>query len=52
MSNHYHVILCVKVREAETWTDIEVIERWRAISEVDPGTRAKRLRSLRQAVPR
>ena len=28
MSNHYHVVLYIDKKQADEWTDIEVIERW------------------------
>jgi len=28
MSNHYHLVLCVNVQEADDWTQDEVIRRW------------------------
>ena len=35
LSNHYHVVLHVEDKEAETWTDEEVIQRWSNIFKKD-----------------
>jgi REP element-mobilizing transposase RayT len=31
MSNHYHVVLYIDKKQADEWTDIEVIERWHSL---------------------
>ena len=32
MTNHYHVVLHVNVEQAKSWTDDEVVARWRSIT--------------------
>ena len=36
MSNHYHVVLHVDQRRAESWSDDEVVERWMQRRETPP----------------
>ena len=31
MSNHYHVVLHIDKKQADEWTDIEVVERWHSL---------------------
>ena len=31
MSNHYHVVLHIDKKQADQWSDLEVIERWHSI---------------------
>ena len=31
MSNHYHVVLYIDKKQADEWTDIEVVERWHSL---------------------
>jgi hypothetical protein len=35
MSNHTHVVLCVDVEKAEAWTDVEVVEHWHTLLNVE-----------------
>ena len=34
MSNHYHLVLCVDCARADSWSDLEVIDRWQRIFKV------------------
>ena len=36
MSNHYHLVLCVDVDKAKTWSEQEVIRRWKRIYSSQP----------------
>ena len=31
MSNHYHVVLYIDKQQADSWSDIEVVERWHSL---------------------
>ena len=31
MSNHYHVVLHIDKKQADEWTDLEVVERWHSL---------------------
>lgn len=34
LSNHYHVVIRINVRQASLWSDEEVVERWRTVFSV------------------
>ena len=46
MSNHYHVVLYVEEKQAEAWSEEEIIHRWSAIFPKD----AKENKHLRQKI--
>jgi putative transposase len=36
MSNHYHLVVCIRRETADAWTDDEVIDRWRRLFKGPP----------------